>query len=215
MELQDIFKLRDTDLPQRARGDFDEAHGRVQAAQQAVADAEQAVAAARDARSALVQRAGSGEAVEAAALAEAEMAIRDAGDRVLFCRDAVAAAEATKRAADEALRTAEQRAWEPVLAAGIQLRIEGAEMIVQAKKLLADGEAVFRVGLEAVGRAIAAGVDLKLGFQPSANPEIFAGVLRPEHPFPDAERRTWAAHLDERGDVILPESARKLLEATE
>ncbi|OYV63977.1 MAG: hypothetical protein B7X09_06450 [Acidiphilium sp. 21-66-27] len=146
---------------------------------------------------------------------KAEAAIRAAEDSVLFRRESVAAAEAAVTKAGDDLRTAEQRAWEPVLAAGIKLRIEGAAMIVEAKKMLADGEAAFGAGVEAVGRAMAGGVNLRLGFMPGANPEMFNGVLGPEHPNPDAERRTWAAHLDAEGDVILPDAARKLLEAAE
>lgn len=213
MEFADILALRDADLPQRAREAYQAATVRVASAREAVADAEAAVAAARANRASLVQRAAAGDAIETGELVKAEAAIRAAEDSVLFRRESLAAAEAAVTKAGEDLRTAEQRSWEPVLSAGIKLRIEGAAMIVEAKKLLADGEAAFGAGVEAVGRAMAGGVNLKLGFQPGANPEMFNGVLSPEHPHPDAERRTWAAHLDDKGDVILPDAARKLLEA--
>lgn len=215
MDLQDILNLRDAGLPQRAREAYQAAISRVATATAAISDAEAAVAAARATRANLVQRAAEGEAIDTGELVKAEAAIRAAEDSVLFRRESLAAAEAAVTKAGEDLRTAEQRAWEPVLAAGIKLRIEGAAMIVEAKKMLADGEAAFGAGVEAVGRAMAGGVNLRLGFMPGANPEMFNGVLSPEHPNPDAERRTWAAHLDGSGDVILPDTARKLLEAAE
>lgn len=215
MDLQDILNLRDAGLPQRAREAYQAAISRVATATAAISDAEAAVAAARATRANLVQRAAEGEAIDTGELVKAEAAIRAAEDSVLFRRESLAAAEAAVTKAGEDLRTAEQRAWEPVLAAGIKLRIEGAAMIVEAKRLLANGEAAFGAGVEAVGRAMAGGVNLRLGFMPGANPEMFNGVLSPEHPNPDAERRTWAAHLDASGDVILPDAARKLLEAAE
>ncbi|ABQ31493.1 hypothetical protein [Acidiphilium cryptum] len=215
MDLQDILNLRDAGLPQRAREAYQAAISRVATATAAISDAEAAVAAARATRANLVQRAAEGEAIDTGELVKAEAAIRAAEDSVLFRRESLAAAEAAVTKAGEDLRTAEQRAWEPVLAAGIKLRIEGAAMIVEAKRLLANGEAAFGAGVEAVGRAMAGGVNLRLGFMPGANPEMFNGVLSPEHPNPDAERRTWAAHLDGSGDVILPDTARKLLEAAE
>ncbi len=215
MTFDDILNLRDADLPHRAREAHQAATNRVASAREAVADAEAAVAAARAARANLVQRAAAGDEIGAGELVKAEAAIRAAEDSVLFRRESLAAAEAAVNKAGEDLLTAEQRAWEPVLAAGIKLRIEGAAMIVEAKKLLADGEAAFGAGVEAVGRAMAGGCDLRLGFRPGANPEMFNGVLSPEHPHPDAERRTWAAHLDAAGNVILPDAARKLLEVAE
>ena len=215
MDLQDILNLRDAGLPQRAREAYQAAISRVATATTAISDAEAAVAAARATRANLVQRAAEGAAIDTGELVKAEAAIRAAEDSVLFRRESLAAAEAAVTKAGEDLRTAEQRAWEPVLAAGIKLRIEGAAMIVEAKRLLANGEAAFGAGVEAVGRAMAGGVNLRLGFMPGANPEMFNGVLSPEHPTPDAERRTWAAHLDAKGDVILPDAARKLLEAAE
>ena len=215
MDLQDILNLRDAGLPQRAREAYQAAISRVATATAAISDAEAAVAAARATRANLVQRAAEGEAIDTGELVKAEAAIRAAEDSVLFRRESLAAAEAAVTKAGEDLRTAEQRAWEPVLAAGIKLRIEGAAMIVEAKRLLANGEAAFGAGVEAVGRAMAGGVNLRLGFMPGANPEMFNGVLNPEHPNPNAERRTWAAHLDGSGDVILPDTARKLLEAAE
>ena len=215
MDLQDILNLRDAGLPQRAREAYQAAISRVATATAAISDAEAAVAAARATRANLVQRAAEGAAIDTGELVKAEAAIRAAEDSVLFRRESLAAAEAAVTKAGEDLRTGEQRAWEPVLAAGIKLRIEGAAMIVEAKKMLADGEAAFGAGVEAVGRAMAGGVNLRLGFKPGANPEMFNGVLNPEHPNPNAERRTWAAHLDGSGDVILPDTARKLLEAAE
>ena len=215
MTLDDVLNLRDAGLPQRAREAYQAAISRVATATTAISDAEAAVAAARATRANLVQRAAEGAAIDTGELVKAEAAIRAAEDSVLFRRESLAAAEAAVTKAGEDLRTGEQRAWEPVLAAGIKLRIEGAAMIVEAKKMLADGEAAFGAGVEAVGRAMAGGVNLRLGFMPGANPEMFNGVLSPEHPNPDAERRTWAAHLDASGDVILPDSARKLLEAAE
>ena len=215
MDLQDILNLRDAGLPQRAREAYQAAISRVATATTAISDAEAAVAAARATRANLVQRAAEGAAIDTGELVKAEAAIRAAEDSVLFRRESLAAAEGAVTKAGEGLRTAAQRAWEPVLAAGIKLRIEGAAMIVEAKRLLANGEAAFGAGVEAVGRAMAGGVNLRLGFMPGANPEMFNGVLSPEHPNPDAERRTWAAHLDAAGNVILPDAARNLLEVAE
>lgn len=212
MELADILNLRDAALPQQAREAHQQAVARVLAAQAGITDAEQAVATVTEARADLIRRAAGGETIDPKELTKAGRAITDAESGVALAREIHAAAEAIKVQAENDLRTVEGRAWDPVLKAGIALRIEGATDIVEAKRALADAEAMFAAGCEAVGRAQAGGCNLRFSFKPAANPELVHASLRPESPHPAQERETWKNHLDENGNVVLPEAARSLLE---
>ncbi|HEX7388648.1 MAG TPA: hypothetical protein VF286_00960 [Acidiphilium sp.] len=214
--IDDVIALQDTTLPAKAREAFQAAHANVEAVQRDIAAAEASLTVARDARAALVARAGAGETIARADLLKAEKAITDAETAIAFQRDIAVAAEASKAQAEQDMVTAQGRSWRPVLAAAMALRIKGAEAVEEAKREVQQAGRIYALGVEAVQRCQRAGHSIQFPFSPAQtqnDSRLIVEMLRPrEAPHPAPERKLWIHYLDESGNLILPDAVRELME---
>jgi hypothetical protein len=198
----EILDLEDKEAPTRARAAWETANGRVIAAEGEIARHEAALAESKAAIAALARQAGRGAPVTDAARQSAVSAIAEAEAGLRFWQEAHVAATAGRNAADAEMRNATAASWQPVLHAGIAIRMRAAALVVEAKSALRAAEEAFELGKDTVEYAVRSGADLKLGISIARNPEALRLALAPETINPRFESETFAAHSFEVPAVV-------------